>query len=90
MAKTKHDTLIPCQPKPQISPAPMVGATAGTSVNTMITNEVTCAISRPENRSRMIAMATTRAPAAPSPCSARAASRVSRVGASQHSAAPTR
>ena len=68
---------MPRQPTSEMITAPRLGANAGTSVNTIITNDINCAIWRPAYRSRMIAIATTRGPAAPMPCSTRAASNIS-------------
>ncbi|EKD60229.1 MAG: hypothetical protein ACD_54C00867G0002 [uncultured bacterium] len=56
---------------------PINGAIAGTMMNTIMTNDMIFAISRPLNRSRMIAIDTTRAAATEMPCSTLATSKVS-------------
>ena len=58
----------------------MKGAMAGTSVKIIMAKLTTRAISRPRYMSRTSAKDTTRGPAAPSPCSRRAAKTPSSVG----------
>ena len=66
----------------------MVGVITGTKENTIIKKQTTPAICRPGNRSRVMASATTRGPAAPTPCKVRATSIVSRRGARAPRRAP--
>ena len=80
-------TKIARQPKAAMIPAPTVGASAGTSAKTSMMNDSVRAMSRPEVRSRTIAMATTRGPDAPSPWIRRAARISSRLGAIHAAAA---
>ena len=75
------------QPMTDMIPAPISGAKAGTMVKTIIASDMILAISRPENRSRMIASPTTRGAANAS----RSGSRSARHGASARSTRmPTR
>ncbi len=76
------------QPKASMITLPTAGATAGTSVKTIIAKLTTRAISRPANRSRTIAIETMRGAATPRPCTRRASSSISSVGAAQAAAAP--
>ena len=55
-------------------PWPKVGASIGTSMNTIITSDMICAIAEPWKRSRTIATTSTRVPPAATPCMKRAAS----------------
>ena len=80
-AKTTKEANISRHPASAITAAPPSGASAGTIVNTIITSDMMRAICRPACRSRMIAMPTMRGPAAPMPCTTRAASSNSRLGA---------
>ncbi len=52
----------------------MAGATMGTRMNIEMMKDITRAISRPSNWSRISATTTIRGPAAPSPCRKRPAS----------------
>ena len=54
--------------------APIAGPSIGTIRNTIMMSDITLAISRPEKRSRTIAVASTRPPAAPMPWMTREAS----------------
>ena len=54
-------------------PSPTPGASIGTTMNTMVMNDMTLDISRPSKRSRTMASAMTRGEAAPNPCKALAA-----------------
>ena len=89
MLNNKNAPKIIHQPKASAIKIPIMGATTGTRRNTIIVNERILAIVRPEYKSRIIAVDTTRGPAAPSPCNARAASINSSVGAVQQRTAPT-
>ena len=70
-------------------PAPIVGAKTGTRMNTAMICDIARAIAAPSKRSRMIAVATTRDPAAPTPHTKRLASRNPNVGAMAEPTAPT-
>ena len=59
----------------------MPGAMIGIAMKTMKASDITDAISRPEKRSRITDMATTRVAAAPRPCTKRRPSRIAKVGA---------
>ena len=80
-AVAKKVANIVRQPDSQRIPCPRAGATAGTRMNTAITNDISRAIRGPAYRSRMRAMITMRGPATPSPCRTRPASIASNVGA---------
>ena len=67
----------------------MPGATIGTIMNTVIAIDMTCAMRRPSVRSRTTAVAITRVAAAPTPCSARAARKSSKLGATTQSTEPS-
>ena len=66
----------------------MAGAIIGTMRNTIMISDMTLAISRPEYRSRTMAVERTRPPAAPIPWMMRAASNHSKDGATMASAVP--
>ena len=65
----------------------MLGASTGTSMNTMNTRLITRAIASPLNRSRTMATTSTREEAADAPCSNRPATSSSKLGATAHSSA---
>ena len=69
-------------------PLPIMGAMAGTIVKTIMMKLTTRAISRPTCRSRTMAIATTRGPAAPRPWITRPTSIHSRLSACQQISAP--
>ena len=69
---------------------PMPGATIGMAMKIMKVSDMTSAISRPSKRSRTTAVAMTRVPAAPMPCTKRSASRTPKVGAKIAAKAQTR
>ena len=67
----------------------MLGASIGTSMNTMKTRLMTRAIASPSNRSRTIAMTSTRVTAADAPIATRPAISSSKLPAIPHSRAKT-
>ena len=66
---------------------PMLGASIGTTMNTMNTRLITRAISSPSNRSRTIAVTSTRVTAAEAPIATRPAISSSKLAAMPHSKA---
>lgn len=69
---------------------PSDGARIGTSMNTAMICDIALAIAVPSKRSRMIAVATTRDPAAPIPQTKRLSNSSPNVGASAEPMAPIR
>lgn len=89
-AQTAQNQNTERQGRIAMIPVPIVGASTGTSMNTAITCDMALAIAVPANRSRMIAVATTRDPAAPMPQTNRLRRSNSKVGANADPTAPTR
>ena len=71
-----------------ISPAPSAGATTGTEMNTAMANAISRAMSSATNRSRIVATAITRRPAAPRPHTNRAHNIQCRLGTTAAPDAP--
>ena len=72
------------------TPCPIIGASTGTVINTVIIRLDTLAISTPLNRSRIMAVLTIRGPATPIPCSKRPHSSCSKLAAKKHISEPTK
>ncbi len=81
-------TNVPRHGMTLISPAPSAGATTGTMMKIVIANDISRAMSSPPNRSRIVATAMTRSPAAPTPQTNRAHSIQRRLGTAAAASAP--
>ncbi len=87
-AKSTKAAKMPRQPARAMMPAPSNGASAGKIVKTIMTKDMSRAISRPVKKSRTMASDTMRGPAAPMPWMRRAATISSSDGARNPRSAP--